>query len=346
MIVHLLNIISFERGGIMSIDKTEIKKTISSIEKEVREYIAKPRQFRFTLDSKNKWLSSQEKRKLRRIVLPNGKIFLLPYDQAVEHSTYDNLQNPESIHADYQLRIVKKTHMSGIVLHSGAASKHLPDFEGIPLVLKVDGKSDIPQIEPESCPMASVEKALELDAAAIGTTFYYGSPEQYRIIDRLSMLIEEAHKVDIPVIVWAYPRGRFVDAKGGRDALCNIAGAVKFANDIGAAVVKANMPEPFDSTKRQFYHKTYQELEFNSEDGMKWIVKGCTGYSGLIISGGDKVSDEQLKQKVSSAMKAEADGLVIGRNVFLRKMDDAVRLVNELMKILDEHSTTDESVLC
>ena len=326
-------------------DKHEAKKQLSKIEKEVHEYISKPRQFKFALDGSNKWLSSEEKKRLKRIILPNGKIFLLPYDQAVEHSTYDNLNNPESIHADYELRIAKAAKMSGVVLHPGAASKHLPDFEEVPLVLKVDGKSDIPGIDPMSCPMASVEKALELNAAAIGTTFYYGAPDQYKIIERLSNLIEAAHKADMPVIVWAYPRGKFVDAKGGKDALGNIAGAVKFANDIGAAIVKSNMPESFEIAKKQQYHKTYQELELNSEDGMKWIVKGCAGYSGLILSGGDKITEEQLKAKVRAAMEAEADGLVIGRNVFLRKFDDAVKVVNELMKILDEYSSTGETVM-
>ena len=188
-------------------------------------------------------------------------------------------------------------------------------------------------------------KALEFDAAAIGTTFYYGAPDQYKIMERLSGLIEAAHKVDMPVIVWAYPRGKFVDAKGGKDALGNIAGAVKLANDMGAAIVKANMPQAFNPALKQSYHKAYQEIEFDSVEGMKWIVKGCAGYSGLILSGGDKISEDELKAKVLSAMEAEADGLVIGRNVFLRKFDDAVKIVNELMKILDEYSTTGDTVL-
>ncbi len=315
------------------------------ITKDIKEYIFKPRKFKFSVGMDNKWLSAGEKRRLKRLILPNGKIFLLPYDQAVEHSTYDNLNNPESIHADYEIRIAKEAKMSGVVLHPGAAMKHLPDFEDVPLVLKVDGKSDIPSLDPISCPLASVEKALELDAAAIGTTFYYGSPEQYKIIEGLSMLIEEAHNADIPVIVWAYPRGKFIDAKGGRDCLGNIAAAVKLANDMGAAIVKANMPEPFDTAKKSQYHKTYQELELNSEEGMSWVVKGCAGYSGVILSGGDKMSEEELIAKVRSAMKAEADGLVIGRNVFLRKHDDAVRLVNKLMAVLDDYSTTGDTVL-
>ena len=329
----------------MDIDKKEIKKEVSKITKDIKEYISKPRQFKFSVGSDNKWLSSGEKKRLKRIILPNGKIFLLPYDQAVEHSTYDNLINPESIHADYEFKIAQEAKMSGVVLHPGAAMKHHPDYPDVPLVVKVDGKSDIPSLDPISCPLASVEKAIELDAAAIGTTFYYGSPEQYKIIERLSNLIEEAHKADIPVIVWAYPRGKFIDAKGGKDCVGNIAAAVKLANDMGAAIVKANMPESFDPAKKSLYHKHYQELELNSEESMSWVVKGCAGPSGVILSGGDKVSEEQLKAKVSSAMKAEADGLVIGRNVFLRKHDDAVRLVKSLMKILDEHSTTGETVL-
>ena len=67
---------------------------------------------------------------------------------------------------------------NGVVLQIGLAEKFFWDFAGeVPLVLKLNGKTDIPSdAEALSSEHASVEEAVRLGADAVGYTLYVGSP--------------------------------------------------------------------------------------------------------------------------------------------------------------------------
>ena len=87
---------------------------------------------------------------------------LLPIDQGIEHGPRDFFPNPASKDPEYQFRLAAEAGYSAIACQIGMASKYYPDYAGqVPLILKVNGKTDVPPSdEALSTCNASVEDAV------------------------------------------------------------------------------------------------------------------------------------------------------------------------------------------
>ncbi|HAL61491.1 MAG TPA: fructose-bisphosphate aldolase, partial [Chloroflexi bacterium] len=151
----------------------------------------------------------------------NGTMLLLPIDHGLEHGPRDFLANPPSQDPEYQLRLAKEGGFSGIVFHIGLAQKHMGGYAGeVPLILKLNGKTNIPSEAYAFSPQtASVEDAVRLGADAVGYTLYVGSPSQGEDFIQLGRIREECDRYGLPLIIWSYPRGEAIEAKGGRDSI-------------------------------------------------------------------------------------------------------------------------------
>ncbi len=110
----------------------------------------------------------------------NGTLMLLPIDQGLEHGPRDFFPNPPAKNPEFQLQLAKEGKFSGIVFQVGIASKYMAKFAGeVPLVLKLNGKTEIPSDKSPLSPcIASVEDAVRLGADAVGYTLYVGWPQQ------------------------------------------------------------------------------------------------------------------------------------------------------------------------
>jgi hypothetical protein len=54
----------------------------------------------------------------------------------------------------------------------------------------------------------------------------------------------DAQRLGMPLIVWAYPRGSAVEAKGGRSSFYAVDYAARTASELGADMVKVNFSKP------------------------------------------------------------------------------------------------------
>ena len=267
----------------------------------------------------------------------NGTLLVLPIDQGLEHGPRDFFPNPDSADPDYQLRIAREGNFSGIAFQVGIAAHHMGNFPDVPLVLKINGKTEIPSApDPISSVNATVEDAVRLGAVAIGYTMYVGTPRQHDDFVQFRQVREAADRYGMPVIVWAYPRGEAIDKKGGRDGLYAVDYAARVAYEMGADVIKLNMPK-VDEASLQGAPKEYAELVgISQEEGMRMVVRSC-GRAFTLLSGGSKVGDEDLLEKVNTAMNAGATGLIFGRNVWQRPFDEAVGISRRIHEVLAQH---------
>ena len=182
-------------------------------------------------------LGAGTKARLHRILfehgLKNGTALFLPYDQGLEHGPRDFLDNPPSSDARYLLRLALEGGFNGIVLQVGLAEKFFWEFAGeVPLVLKLNGKTDIPPDDEALSSMhASVEDAVRLGADAVGYTLYLGSPAYDVDFARLRQVREDAQRLGMPLIVWSYPRGSAVATKGGNDSFYVVDYAARVASE-------------------------------------------------------------------------------------------------------------------
>src|SRR5689334_12389 len=129
-------------------------------------------------------LSTGKKARLHRILyqhgVGNGSGLFLPYDQGLEHGPRDFFANPPAADPRYILRLAREGGFNGIAIQVGLAEKFYWDYAGeVPLILKLNGKTDIPADARALSPLhATVEDAGRLGADAVGYTLYVGTPAQ------------------------------------------------------------------------------------------------------------------------------------------------------------------------
>ncbi len=281
-----------------------------------------------------------KKTRLNRLFLhgdtPQGRLMVLPIDQGLEHGPIDFLVNPAAADPKYQVEIALRGGFSAIALHRGLAERHLEEVAGrLPLILKINGKTNIPSDSRAFSPLtASVEEAVALGADAIGYTLYVGSPAQGRDIAQFSQVKREAERFGMPVVIWSYPRGSSIEQKGGKNSLYAVAYAARVAAEVGADIVKVNIPKLH--TEDSIHMPTaYQELEkeLDLRGAMEHVVASASGVP-VIVAGGGKVDDETLLQRARIAVEAGAVGFIFGRNIWQRPMEEALRLTERLKEIL------------
>ncbi|MFX1482346.1 MAG: class I fructose-bisphosphate aldolase [Promethearchaeota archaeon] len=264
----------------------------------------------------------------------NGKMLFLPIDQGLEHGPVDFFTKHDCLNPEYQFRLAVEGGYSGIALHLGLAEKYGPKFAGkIPIVLKINGKTRIPPADEPVSPMTgSVEDAVRIGADAIGYTLYVGSPNQYTDFTQFRKVKADAERYGMPIIMWAYPRGSAVEQKGGRNSLYAIDYAARVANELGADVVKLNVPEtsPESRAKQQ---PPYDKLDLSTEEMVAKVVKSA-GKTLVLFSGGGKVTDEEVIDRARICVEQGASGLIFGRNLWQRDWDDAMRMTKILKDLL------------
>lgn len=284
-------------------------------------------------------LSIGKKARLQRLLYEhgpgNGTMLFLPIDQGLEHGPIDFFENPAAADPEFQCKLALDGGYSGIVFHFGLAEKYMKHYAGkIPLVLKINGKTCIPpDDEAFSTLTGTVEDAVRLGADAIGYTLYVGSPAQDRDFDQFTAVRNEADRLGMPIIIWAYPRGEYVDKKGGKDSLYAIDYAARVACEVGADVVKINIPK-VDHGKKADEPGEYKTLSLTWEESIQKVVHSA-GKTMVLFSGGSKVDDAELLRNARTTMENGATGLIFGRNMWQRPMDQALnisRQVSEMMK--------------
>lgn len=265
----------------------------------------------------------------------NGTLMVLPYDQGLEHGPRDFFPNPEAGDPAFILQLAKEGGFSAVAFQYGIAEKFLSGFAGeVPLILKLNGKTEIPSAGQPISPLNSrVEDAVRLGADAVGYTLYVGSPRQDEDFLQFMEVRREAERYGMPLIVWAYPRGEAVEAKGGHDSLWAVDYAARVAAELGADAVKINFPKLAPPERRANHPKPYHLLE-ESEELMIRRVIASAAKTFVLISGGERGSDEEVLRKVRLSMEAGATGMIFGRNIWQRPYDQALQLASQIREIL------------
>jgi len=266
-----------------------------------------------------------------------GTLLVLPIDQGLEHGPVDFFPNPDSLDPQYQYDLAHEGKFSAIALHIGLAEKYFHEYAGdVPLILKLNGKTTIPSDAQAFSPLTgTVEDAVRLGADAVGYTIYVGSPAQDRDFLQFLEVRKESQRLGMPLIVWAYPRGEAIAKKGGREGLYAVDYAARVAHELGADVVKLNYPVA--SEKDAESPAPYNTLKLSPMEAFRKVVQSA-GRSLVLVSGGEKIGDEELLKKVRASMDAGATGIIFGRNLWQRPKADALRLTREMHGILREYA--------
>ncbi len=289
-----------------------------------------------TFDEMN--LSTGKRARLHRLMYEhgpaNGTLMILPIDQGLEHGPIDFFDNPASLDTDWIYRLAVEGNFSGIALHIGLAEKYHKAYAGkVPLVLKINGKTNVPSDDDAfSSLTSSVEDAVRLGADAVGYTLYVGSPSQDVDIAQCNEVRRECEKYGMPLIIWSYPRGAAIKAKGGVDSLYAIDYAARVACEVGADIVKLNEPK-WEEQKAAASPKPYNTLAFSDLEGLQRVVRSA-GRTLVLVSGGSKMGDDATIHKAKIAMEAGCVGLIFGRNMWQREWDSAMAMSTKMHSLM------------
>ena len=283
-------------------------------------------------------LSPGKRTRLRRLLFEfgpgNGTLMLLPIDQGIEHGPRDFFPNPASKDPEYQFRLAAEAGYSAIACQIGLAEKYYPDYAGqVPLILKVNGKTDVPPDDRAlSTTNSSVEDAVRLGADAVGYTMYLGTPRQDEDLHQLKGVREDCDRYGMPLVIWAYPRGEYIEQKGGRDSFYAVDYGARMAMEMGADVVKLNMPK-LNPDREKESPAPYNEGGFSQEEAIRHCVASA-GRSLVVLSGGSKADDEKVLQQTRFVMEAGGSGVIYGRNVWQREWSQALEIVEQIKEIM------------
>src|SRR5213076_2028440 len=143
---------------------------------------------------------------------------------------------------------------------------------------------------------------------------------------------EDCERYGMPLVIWAYPRGSAIDKKGGHMSFYAIDYAARLAMEMGADVVKLNLPK-IDPAKDKDAPAPYNELQVTEEEAVRQVVESA-GRSLVVLSGGSKIDDEQLLQQTRYILEAGGSGVIYGRNVWQRDHSEALEIIDQIKEVL------------
>ena len=141
----------------------------------------------------------------------------------------------------------------------------------------------------------------------------------------------------MPLVIWAYPRGRDIEKKGGQNSLYAIDYASRVAMEMGADVVKLNMPK-LSPDKDKDAPAPYNEMEVTQEEAIRHAVESA-GRALVVLSGGSKIDDDKLLDQTRMIMEAGGSGVIFGRNVWQRDWNAANDIIDQIKQSLIKSRT-------
>ena len=283
-----------------------------------------------------------------------GYVSILPVDQGIEHSAaasfaknpiYFDPQNIVQLAIEADCNAVATT-LGGLRLVSRRFSHR------IPFIVKMNHNELLTYPSKyDQVMFGSVQQAIDLGAAGVGATIYYGSDEATRQIQEVAEMFDKAHQNGLFTVLWTYLRNNaFKTDEADYHLSADLTGQANHLGvTIGADIIKQKQPEnnggynalKFGRTDPLVYSKLTTD---NPIDLTRWQVLNCyAGRIGLINSGGESSGASDMQAAVRTAVinkRAGGTGLIVGRKAFQRPMEEGVDLIHAVQDVfLDEKIT-------
>ena len=265
----------------------------------------------------------------------SGKLVILPVDQGFEHGPARSFAiNPDAYDPHYHWRLAIDAGLSAFASPLGMIEAGADSFAGaIPSILKINSSNSHATTKDQAV-TATVEDALRLGCAAIGFTIYPGSEHQFDMIEELRQIALEAKAYGLAVVVWSYPRGGNL-SKEGETALDVTAYAAHTAALLGAHIIKVKPPAAhLEQSEAAKVYKSENIDTTNLSARISHIIQSSfAGKRIVVFSGGAAKGLEGLYDEIRAIRDGGGFGSIIGRNTFQRPREDALEMLNTIIRI-------------
>lgn len=267
-----------------------------------------------------------------------GKMIILPVDQGFEHGPARSFApNPEAYDPHYHYQLAIDAGLNAYAAPLGMLEAGASTFAGtIPTILKMNSANSLSR-QKEGCDQAvtaSVKDALRLGCSAIGFTIYPGSDVMYDQYEEFRELAREAKCHGLAVVLWSYARGGSI-SKDGETAFDVISYAAHMATLLGAHIIKVKLPTDFlEQAEAKKVYEAKAISRSTQAERVKHIMQCCFNNRRIVVfSGGAAKSESSVFDDARAIRDGGGNGSIIGRNSFQRPREDAIKLLDELVKI-------------
>jgi class I fructose-bisphosphate aldolase len=267
-----------------------------------------------------------------------GKLVILPVDQGFEHGPARSFApNPPAYDPHYHFQLAIDAGLSAYAAPLGMLEAGADTFAGqIPTILKLNSANSLSRLKADAdqAVTASVADALKLGCSAVGFTIYPGSDAAYEQFEEIRELAEEAKSVGLAVVIWSYPRGGDL-SKPAETAVDICAYAAHMAALLGAHIIKVKPPTAVVALEAA--KKTYETQGIpiaTMTERIRHVVQACfNGRRIVVFSGGEAKDLDSLYAEIREIRDGGANGSIIGRNTFQRPREEALVLLDQIIKI-------------
>jgi fructose-bisphosphate aldolase, class I len=221
----------------------------------------------------------------------NGKIFILAYDQGLEHGPSDF--NDKNYNPEFILKIALEGGATCMTMQYGMAKQIYTSeiAQKMPLIMKLNGKSKLNKKNLHYAITGSVEEAVNLGAVGIGFTINPGQEDEQIEYTQFCQVRKEAEKAGLITVLWSYARGPEIIDQFDKSV---VAYAARVAGELGADVAKIKYS--------------------GSADNFAYAVK-MAGKTKVVASGTDNFPADYVSG-VQEMLKSGAYGLAVGRKIW------------------------------
>ena len=279
-----------------------------------------------------------------------GYVSILPVDQGIEHAAGASFaKNPDFFDPENIIKLALEGGCNAVATTFGAHGMTARKYaHRIPFVVKINHNELLTFPNKfDQVLFGTVQQAVDMGAAAVGATIYFGSDESGRQIVEIAQAFAEAHRQGLATILWCYVRNSAFKADKDYHVSADLTGQ---ANHLGvtieADIIKQKLPENNGGYKAlnmggsaygKFDERIYTELASDHPiDLCRYQVANCyMGRAGLINSGGASGKND-LQDAVMTAVinkRAGGIGLISGRKAFQKPFKDGVALLNAIQDV-------------
>lgn len=264
-----------------------------------------------------------------------GKVVILPVDQGFEHGPARSFaKNPVAYDPHYHFQLAVDAGLSAYAAPLGMIEAGADSFAGaVPTILKLNSSNSHATAKDQAI-YGSVSDALRLGCAAVGFTIYPGSDDQFEMIEEFQEIAEEAKAAGLAVVLWSYPRGGAL-SKDGETAIDVTAYAAHIAAEMGAHIIKVKPPT--DHIELDEARKVYESEGIDISTLPRRIAhvmqSAFNGRRLVVFSGGAAKDLDGVLNEIRQIRDGGGSGSIIGRNTFQRPKEDALKMLDTIIKI-------------
>ncbi len=278
------------------------------------------------------------KSRFKRATGGSGRLMLFAGDQKVEHLNNDFFAEDipaEDNDPEHLFKIASQANIGVFATQFGLITRYARDYHDIPYLVKLNAKTNLIPYhdkDPYSKQWLEVKdvvkfaKASNIEVLGVGYTLYLGSVYEHEMLKEAAKIIFDAHQKGLLVVLWIYPKGKYVADE--HDAHL-IAGAAGVGAALGADFVKLKVPYEAGTFKPELLREVTQ----------------AAGRTGVLCEGGNKVEAEVfLKELYAQIHIGASRGNGTGRNIHQRTLQEAINMANAIYAITAKDATVKEAM--